>query len=246
MLEIKDLHVSAASGPILKGLNLEIGPGEVHAIMGPNGSGKSTLAAAIMGNPEYEVARGSMRFLNLDLASMKTEERAAAGIFLGFQTPVEIPGLSYNAFLKHALNASRKAAGLPELSAPEFLKAVLPKSRALGIDDSMLKRAVNAGFSGGEKKRLETLQMAVLEPRLCVVDELDAGLDIDALKVVAEGVAGLRSPDRSFLFITHRDHLLRHVAPDFIHILMDGRIVRSGGRELAERLEAKGYDGIAG
>ncbi|MBI1206169.1 MAG: Fe-S cluster assembly ATPase SufC [Azospirillum sp.] len=241
MLEIKNLHASVAGKPILKGIDLSIGPGEVHAIMGPNGSGKSTLSYVLAGRDGYDVTDGSVSYDGLDLLTMEPEERAASGVFLAFQYPVEIPGVSNMTFLKAALNAVRKHRGDKELDAMEFLKLIRAKTRLLNMTDEMLKRAVNVGFSGGEKKRNEVLQMAVLDPKLAVLDETDSGLDIDALKVVAEGVNALRGPERSALVITHYQRLLDYIVPDFVHVLAHGRIQRSGGKELALELEAKGY-----
>ena len=241
MLEIHNLRVSVDGKPILKGLDLDIGAGELHAIMGPNGSGKSTLAYVLAGREGYEVTEGTVRYKGRDLLAMSTEERAGEGLFLAFQYPVEIPGVTSTNFLKTALNAVRKYRGESELDAMQFLKLVRQKTKALGITDEMLKRAVNVGFSGGEKKRNEVLQMAVLEPTLAVLDETDSGLDIDALRIVADGVNALRSPARAMLVITHYQRLLSHIVPDRVHVLAHGRIVRSGGKELALELEAKGY-----
>ncbi|NQW11558.1 MAG: Fe-S cluster assembly ATPase SufC [Alphaproteobacteria bacterium] len=245
LLEIENLHVEVGGKPILKGIDLVIEPGEVHAIMGPNGSGKSTLSYVLSGRDGYEVTDGSIRFDGKDLLAMAADERAIAGIFLAFQYPVELPGVAGMTFLKEALNARRKAAGEGEVDAMTFLKLVRAKAKTLGITDEMLKRAVNVGFSGGEKKRNEILQMAVLEPKLCVLDETDSGLDIDALKIVSEGVNALRDPDRSMLVITHYQRLLEHIQPDRVHVLAHGRIRRSGGKELALELEANGYAGFA-
>ncbi len=244
MLEIEDLRAEIDGKEILKGVSLSIGPGETHAIMGPNGSGKSTLSYVIAGRDGYEITGGSIRFLGEDLAEMEPEERARAGLFLAFQYPLEIPGVTTTTFLRTALNAHRKARGEDELDPMGFIKLVRAKTRALGIADDMLKRPVNVGFSGGEKKRNEVLQMALLEPRLAVLDETDSGLDIDALKVVADGVNALRDPQRSTLVITHYQRLLGYIVPDHVHILAGGRIVRSGGAELAEELEARGYAGV--
>ncbi|HEX4952745.1 MAG TPA: Fe-S cluster assembly ATPase SufC [Thermoanaerobaculia bacterium] len=241
MLKIDDLHVSIEGREILKGIDLEVGPGEVHAIMGPNGSGKSTLAQVLAGRDAYEVTRGSVRFLDQDLLELDPEDRAREGIFLAFQYPVEIPGVSNTYFLKAALNGIRKHRGLPEMDAIDFLGLAREKMKLVKMDEALLHRPVNEGFSGGEKKRNEIFHMAVLEPRLAVLDETDSGLDIDALKIVADGVNSLRSPDRSFLVITHYQRLLDYIVPDFVHVLLDGRIVRSGGKELALELEAKGY-----
>ncbi len=241
MLDIKNLHATVDGKPILNGIDLSILPGEVHAIMGPNGSGKSTLAYILTGREGYEVTEGEILFEGQDLLDMEPEERAAAGVFLAFQYPVEIPGVPNTTFLKEAANSVRKARGEKELDALSFLKFVRERTRALGISDEMLKRAVNAGFSGGEKKRNEILQMAVLEPKLAVLDETDSGLDIDALKTVADGVNALRGPERSMLVITHYQRLLDYIVPDRVHVLAKGRIVKSGGKELALELEEKGY-----
>ncbi|HLI10602.1 MAG TPA: Fe-S cluster assembly ATPase SufC [Alphaproteobacteria bacterium] len=241
MLEISNLHASVDGKPILKGLDLTIEAGEVHAIMGPNGSGKSTLSYVLAGREGYEVTAGTITFKGRDLLEMTPEERAGEGFFLAFQYPLEIPGVPTTTFLKTALNAVRKYRGEPELDAMQFLKLMRQKTKVLGITDAMLKRAVNVGFSGGEKKRNEVLQMAVLEPLLAVLDETDSGLDIDALKVVAEGVNALRSPTRATLMITHYQRLLQYIVPDKVHVLAHGRIMRSGGKELALELEAKGY-----
>ena len=241
MLEIRNLHASVDGKHILKGVDLAIESGEVHAIMGPNGSGKSTLSYVLSGREGYEVTAGTVTFKGRDLLAMTPEERAGDGVFLAFQYPVEIPGVSGTNFLKAALNAIRKHRGLSELDAMQFLKFVRQKTKTLGITDEMLKRAVNVGFSGGEKKRNEILQMAVLEPTLAVLDETDSGLDIDALRIVADGVNALRSPERGMLLITHYQRLLSHIVPDRVHVLANRRIVRSGGKELALELEAKGY-----
>ena len=241
MLEIRNLHASGDGKHILKGVDLAIESGEVHAIMGPNGSGKSTLSYVLSGREGYEVTAGTVTFKGRDLLAMTPEERAGDGVFLAFQYPVEIPGVSGTNFLKAALNAIRKHRGLSELDAMQFLKFVRQKTKTLGITDEMLKRAVNVGFSGGEKKRNEILQMAVLEPTLAVLDETDSGLDIDALRIVADGVNALRSPERGMLLITHYQRFLSHIVPDRDHVLANGRIVRSGGKELALELEAKGY-----
>ena len=246
MLEIRNLHASVEGKPILKGLDLSIGAGEVHAIMGPNGAGKSTLAYVIAGRDGYEVTDGEILFEGEDILDMAPDERARAGLFLAFQYPVEIPGVSGTTFLKTALNAVRKHRGESELDAMQFLKYVRQKAQPLGIGDDMLKRAVNVGFSGGEKKRNEVLQMAVLEPKLAVLDETDSGLDIDALKIVAEGVNKLRDPKRATLIITHYQRLLDYIVPDRVHVLADGRIAKSGGKELALELEEKGYAEYAG
>ncbi|MBW7850445.1 MAG: Fe-S cluster assembly ATPase SufC [Rhodospirillales bacterium] len=241
LLKIENLHATVDGQEILKGIDLVIEPGEVHAIMGPNGSGKSTLSYVLAGRDGYEVTGGQVLYDGQDLLALKPEERARAGIFLAFQYPVEIPGVTTMTFLRTALNAVRKGSGLDELDAMQFLKLVRAKARALGIDEEMLKRAVNTGFSGGEKKRGEVLQMALLEPRLMVLDETDSGLDIDALKVVAGGVEALRSPERGMLVITHYQRILQYLVPDHVHVLSGGRIVRSGGRELADELERTGY-----
>ncbi|MDZ7790697.1 MAG: Fe-S cluster assembly ATPase SufC [Xanthomonadales bacterium] len=242
MLKITNLHASINGTEILKGLNLEIAPGELHAIMGPNGSGKSTLGYVLAGRDGYEITEGSIEFEGKDLAEMEPDERAAAGLFLAFQYPVEIPGVNNAYFLRSALNAQRKARGEEEVDSMTFLKTVRETLGQLKMDDSLLKRAVNEGFSGGEKKRNEIVQMAVLQPRLAVLDETDSGLDIDALKLVAEGINRLRDPQRSFVVITHYQRLLDHLTPDHVHVLSDGRIIESGGEELARRLEAEGYE----
>jgi len=241
MLEIKDLHVSVDGTEILKGIDLSINAGETHAIMGPNGSGKSTLSYTLAGRDGYEVTKGEIIYKGQDLTEMDPEVRAGEGVFLAFQYPVEIPGVANTTFLKEALNAQRRYRGEEELDAMAFIKMLREKTKELGISDDMLKRAVNVGFSGGEKKRNEVLQMAVLNPTLAVLDETDSGLDIDALKVVADGVNALRSPDRATLVITHYQRLLDHIVPDFVHVLAHGRIQRSGGKELALELEEKGY-----
>ena len=241
MLEIRDLHASVEGQAILNGVDLSIGAGEVHAVMGPNGSGKSTLSYVLSGREGYTVDRGEVLYDGQDLLELEPEERAVAGLFLAFQYPVEIPGVGTMTFLRTALNAVRRSQGGDELDAMQFLRVVREKARALGIGDDMLKRALNVGFSGGEKKRNEMLQLAVLEPRLAILDETDSGLDIDALKIVAEGVNALRSPDRAMLIITHYQRLLDHIVPDRVHVLAKGRILRSGGSELAHELEAKGY-----
>ncbi len=241
MLEIKNLHASVEGSEILKGIDLTVKAGETHAIMGPNGSGKSTLSYLIAGRNGYDITEGEILYNGNDLTALEPEERAAEGIFLAFQYPVEIPGVPNTTFLKEAYNAIRRHRGEEELDAMQFLKLVREKTKELGIPDEMLKRAVNVGFSGGEKKRNEILQMAVLNPTLAVLDETDSGLDIDALKIVAEGVNALRSPDRATLVITHYQRLLDHIVPDFVHVLAHGRIQRSGGKELALELEKKGY-----
>jgi Fe-S cluster assembly ATP-binding protein len=244
MLEIKDLKAKAGGKEILKGLTLSVKPGEVHAIMGPNGSGKSTLSYILAGRPGYEVTGGSVDYLGKDLLSMETEVRAREGFFLAFQYPVEIPGVSNKYFLKAAYNALRKHRGEPELDAGAFLKLIKEKAKLVEMDPAFLNRSVNEGFSGGEKKRNEVLQLAVLEPKLAVLDETDSGLDIDALKVVASGVEKMRGPERSFVVVTHYQRLLDYIVPDFVHVLSGGRIVKSGGKELAKELEKKGYGWI--
>jgi len=241
MLEIKNLHVTVAEREILRGIDLSVGKGETHAIMGPNGGGKSTLAYVLAGHPGYEVTEGSVTFNGEDLLEMEPDARAAAGIFLAFQYPVEIPGVATMTFLKAALNAQRKARGEGELSTPDFMRKVRDVSERLNVTQEMLRRPLNAGFSGGEKKRNEILQMALLEPALCVLDETDSGLDIDALRTVADGVNALRSPERSMLVITHYQRLLNYIVPDFVHVLSAGKVVRSGGKELALELEERGY-----
>jgi Fe-S cluster assembly ATP-binding protein len=240
MLEIKNLHACVDGNEILRGVDLTINAGEVHAIMGPNGSGKSTLAQVLAGRDAYDVS-GDVTYWGKDLLELDPEERAREGIFLAFQYPVEIPGVSNTYFLKAALNAIRKERGQEELDAMDFLKLVKEKLKILHIDDELLKRPVNEGFSGGEKKRNEIFQMAVLEPKLCILDETDSGLDIDALRIVADGVNAMRSKDRAILVVTHYQRLLNYIVPDFVHVLIDGRIVKSGGKELALELEEKGY-----
>jgi len=242
MLEIKNLQASVGGIEILRGLSLDVNPGEVHAIMGPNGSGKSTLAQVIAGNEAYEVTGGSVSYQNEDLFDLEPEERARRGVFLGFQYPVEIPGVNNAYLLKAALNAKRRYEGLGEIDAFEFLKLAKEKMALLDMDPKFLNRGVNEGFSGGEKKRNEILQMAVLEPRLAILDETDSGLDIDALRAVAEGVNALRHPDRAIILVTHYQRLLDYIEPDFVHVLSGGRIVRSGGKALALELDEKGYD----
>ncbi len=244
MLEIKDLHASVEDKEILKGINLIVNPGEVHAIMGPNGSGKSTLASIIAGKSDYEVTSGSIELNGKDLLDLDPEERAGEGVFLAFQYPVEIPGVSNTYFLRAAANATRKYRGEKELGPGEFMKHMRSKMDLLELDQSLMSRSVNEGFSGGEKKRNEIFQMAVLEPKLAVLDETDSGLDIDALKIVANGVNALRSPERGIIVVTHYQRLLNYIVPDFVHILMGGRIVKSGGKELALELEEKGYGWI--
>jgi Fe-S cluster assembly ATP-binding protein len=241
LLQIKDLCAEIAGKPILNGVDLDIGKGEVHAIMGPNGSGKSTLSYVLAGKPDYDVTGGEALLDGVDLLGMEADERATAGLFLAFQYPLEIPGVTTMTFLRSAINAQRKKRGEPELSSPEILRRVRAEAEKLGIDPEMLRRPVNVGFSGGEKKRAETLQMSLLEPRLCVLDETDSGLDIDALKVVADGVNRLRSPERSMVVITHYQRLLNYIVPDVVHVFSKGRIVRTGGKELALDLEANGY-----
>jgi len=246
MLKIDNLHASVEGQKILNGLSLSVARGEVHAIMGPNGSGKSTLANVLAGRPGYEVSAGSVSFEGRDLLQLPAEERARAGLFLGFQYPVEIPGVNNVYLLKAALNAARKAQGLPEVDAFEFLSLVREKMKLMHIEDSFLSRGVNEGFSGGEKKRNEILQMLVLEPRLAILDETDSGLDIDALKVVAGGVNSLRAPSRACVLVTHYQRLLEYVVPDFVHVLVRGRIAKSGDKGLARELERRGYDWVAG
>jgi len=242
MLNIENLTVSVDEKTILKGLSLNVPAGEVHAIMGPNGAGKSTLGYTLAGRPGYEVTGGAVSFNGEDLLEKEVHERAAAGLYLSFQYPLEIPGVPAMTFIRTALNAQRKIRGEEEMSAPEFLKTIREVARTLKIDSEMLKRPLNVGFSGGEKKRMEVLQMALLQPKFLILDETDSGLDIDALKVVSDGVNALRGPDRAMLVITHYQRLLDHIKPDRIHILVDGKIVHSGGPELALELEAHGYD----
>jgi Fe-S cluster assembly ATP-binding protein len=246
MLEIKDLRAEIEGTEILKGLNLSMDPGEVHAIMGPNGSGKSTLSYVLSGREGYEVTDGAATLEGEDLLEMEPEERAAAGLFLAFQYPVEIPGVGNMTFLRTALNAQRKARGQEEISAGDFLKLVRARAKDLDIDADMLKRPVNVGFSGGEKKRNEILQMALLEPKMCILDETDSGLDVDAMKLVAQGVNALRDEGRGFLVITHYQRLLDHIVPDVVHIMSNGRIVKTGGPELALEVEKNGYGDIIG
>jgi Fe-S cluster assembly ATP-binding protein len=241
MLEVENLHVEIEGSKILDGLSLAVSAGEVHAIMGPNGSGKSTLAYVLAGKQEYQVTQGRVLFEGEDMLAMEPDERAAKGLFLAFQYPLEIPGVTSMTFLRTAINAQRKRRGEAELSTPEFMKRVREVAGRLGIETEMLRRAVNVGFSGGEKKRNEILQMALLEPRLCVLDETDSGLDIDALKIVADGVNRLRSPDRATIVITHYQRLLNYIVPDVVHVLSKGRIVKTGGKDLALDLEARGY-----
>jgi Fe-S cluster assembly ATP-binding protein len=241
LLEIKNLHVEIDGKTILNGLDLTVNAGEVHAIMGPNGSGKSTLAYVLSGKDDYEVTQGEIRFDGENVLDLEPDERAARGFFLAFQYPIEIPGVATMTFLRTALNAQRKKRGEAELTTPDFLRRVRESAAKLSIDPEMLRRAVNVGFSGGEKKRNEILQMALLEPRLAVLDETDSGLDIDALKVVADGVNRLRSPQRGFVVITHYQRLLNYIVPDIVHVLSRGRIVKTGGKELAQQLEKTGY-----
>ncbi len=246
MLKINNLHVQLEEEEkqILKGVNLEVEPGKVHAIMGPNGSGKSTLSYVLAGRPGYQVTEGTAHLGDVDLLNIEPEERAAAGLFLAFQYPVEIPGVGNMTFLRTAVNAQRKARGEEEMSAAEFLKVIRAKAKTLKIDADMLKRPVNVGFSGGEKKRNEILQMAMLEPKMCILDETDSGLDVDAMKLVSEGVNALRDQGRGFLVITHYQRLLDHIKPDVVHIMSDGRIIKTGGPELALEVEHNGYADI--
>jgi len=251
LLEIEDLHIAVAGegeeagNAIVKGFSLAIEPGELHAVMGPNGAGKSTLASALAGRPDYEITRGSVRYKGKDLLAMEPHERAGEGIFLGFQYPVEIPGVSNLNFMRSALNAQRRYRGEEELDAGSFMKRAKEKAKMLGMSADMLKRFVNVGFSGGEKKRNEMVQLAVFDPTLAILDETDSGLDIDALKIVAEGINSMRSDERGMLVITHYQRLLDHVVPDKVHAMVDGRLVRSGGPELARELEEKGYQAVA-
>jgi Fe-S cluster assembly ATP-binding protein len=244
MLEIKNLHVNAAGHEILRGIDLTVNAGEVHAIMGPNGSGKSTLAQVLAGREDYEIIAGEVLYEGRDLLQMPPEDRAREGIFLAFQYPVEIPGVSTTYFLRAAVNAVRKHRGLDELDAMDFLGLLKEKTNLVEMDQTLMNRPINEGFSGGEKKRNEILQMAVLEPKLAILDETDSGLDIDAMKIVANGVNGLRSPDRAMIVITHYQRLLDYIIPDFVHVLVDGRIVKSGDKQLALELEHKGYSWI--
>jgi Fe-S cluster assembly ATP-binding protein len=244
VLEIKNLRASAGDTEILKGVNLTVNPGEVHAVMGPNGSGKSTLAQVLAGHPAYQVTEGSVTYLGQDLLDMEPEERAQAGLFLAFQYPVEIPGVSNAYFLRAAYNEIRKARGLDEVDSMDFLELLEQKLKVVEWGPEIMSRAVNSGFSGGEKKRNEILQLAVLEPRLAILDETDSGLDIDALRIVADGVNQLRAQDRSFIVVTHYQRLLNHIVPDYVHVLSNGRIAMSGGKELALELEAKGYEWV--
>src|ERR671930_1824786 len=246
LLEVKDLKVRVEDREILHGLTLTVNPGEVHAIMGPNGSGKSTLSHVIAGKPGYEVTDGQILFRGEDLLEMEPDERAAKGVFLAFQYPVEIPGVATMNFLRTALNAQRKSRGESEFSTPDFLKKVREVAKSLNIPQDMLRRGVNVGFSGGEKKRNEVLQMALLEPRLCVLDETDSGLDIDALRIVADGVNALLSPERAIVVITHYQRLLQYIIPDSVHVLYKGQVVKSGDKELALELEASGYANLIG
>jgi Fe-S cluster assembly ATP-binding protein len=242
MLSIRDLHVRVGDREVLRGIDLEVPAGEVHAIMGPNGSGKSSLSHVLAGKPGYEVTSGSVSFMGRDLLTLAPEERAREGVFLGFQYPIEIPGVNNAYLLRAALNAARRHRGLPEIDAFDFLQLVQERMRLMRMDESFLSRGVNEGFSGGEKKRNEILQMLVLEPKLAVLDETDSGLDIDALKVVAAGIASLRAPDRAIVLVTHYQRLLDHIVPDRVHVLGRGRILKSGGPELARELELRGYD----
>ncbi len=244
MLEIRNLHASIEGHEILKGVDLTVGAGEVHSIMGPNGSGKSTLAQVLAGREEYQVTQGEVRYCGQDLLELSADQRARAGIFMAFQYPVEIPGVSTQYFLKTALNAVRKHRGLDDLDAVEFLALVKDKLKLVEMDERLLNRAINEGFSGGEKKRNEIFQMAVLEPALAILDETDSGLDIDALRVVAQGVNHLRAGDRAIIVVTHYQRLLQYIIPDYVHVLVGGRIVKSGGKELALELEANGYAGL--
>ncbi len=246
MLEIKNLHAQVGDKGILKGIDLKVNAGEVHAIMGPNGSGKSTLAGVLAGRDVYAVTGGEVTYQGKNLLEMSPEERAAEGVFLAFQYPVEIPGVSNLYFLRTALNAQRKQRGLEELDAMDFMDIARDKAKLLGLDEKLLQRPVNEGFSGGEKKRNEIVQMAVLEPKLCILDETDSGLDIDALKAVAHGINTLRSPERGMIVVTHYQRLLNYVVPDFVHVMYQGRIVRSGGKELAHELEQQGYGWLTG
>jgi Fe-S cluster assembly ATP-binding protein len=242
MLSVKNLKASIEGNQILKGVDMEVNPGEIHAIMGPNGSGKSTLASVLTGREDYEIEEGEVLFDNQQLLEMEPEERARAGLFLAFQYPVEIPGVTMTNFMKQSVNEIRKAQGKEEMKSADFLKLMREKAKMVGIDDQMMKRAVNEGFSGGEKKRNEILQMALMEPKLSIMDETDSGLDIDALKTVANGVNQLSSNDNAFVIITHYQRLLNHIVPDYVHVLYDGQVVKSGDKDLAYELEEKGYD----
>lgn len=244
MLTVKNLHAGVEDKQILRGIDLQVNAGEVHAIMGPNGSGKSTFAQVLAGKEDFEVTDGSVTLDGEDLLDLEPDERAAKGVFLAFQYPVQIPGVSNAYFLRSALNAIRKARGEAEVDPMQFLKALREKAAVVGMDDAMIQRAVNEGFSGGEKKRNEVFQMMVLEPRLCIMDETDSGLDIDALKVVANGVNAMRNPERAFVIVTHYQRLLNYIVPDYVHVMVGGRLVASGGRELALELEEKGYAGF--
>lgn len=246
MLKIKDLHASVEGKEILKGIDLEVNAGEIHAIMGPNGSGKSTLASVIAGKEEFEVTQGEILLENEDISELAAEERAHKGIFLSFQYPIEIPGVTVTNFMKTAINETRKAQGLPDMPANEMLKKIREKSELLEIDRKFLSRSLNEGFSGGEKKRNEIFQMAMLEPKLAILDETDSGLDIDALRIVADGVNRLQTKDNAVVVITHYQRLLNYIVPDHVHVLLDGKIVKSGGKELAKELEEKGYDWLKG
>ena len=246
LLEIKNLHARIGDKEILHGIDLSIGRGEIHAVMGPNGAGKSTLNAVLIGRPDYEVTEGSIVYDGKDLLSMAPEERSWAGIFLSFQYPVEIPGVTITAFMKAAVQARRKAQGLPEMKTPEFLKLLKEKMALVGMKGEFAKREVNVGFSGGEKKRGEVFQMAMLDPLFSILDETDSGLDVDALKIVADGVNALRSPEKSTVIITHYKHLLELITPDVVHVLKDGRIIATGGMDLADRIENDGFEGING
>ncbi|MEP3275073.1 MAG: Fe-S cluster assembly ATPase SufC [Stappiaceae bacterium] len=246
MLEIKNLHAAVDGNEILRGINLTVNPGEVHAIMGPNGSGKSTLSYILAGKEDYEISEGSITYNGDNFLELSADERAAAGMFLAFQYPIEIPGVATMTFLKTALNAQRKARGEGEISTPDFMKLVREKAKDLNVTSDMLKRPLNVGFSGGEKKRAEILQMSLFQPTLCVLDETDSGLDIDALRIVSDGVNKLRGPDRSIVVITHYQRLLDHIVPDVVHVLSAGRIVKTGGKELALELEKNGYADIVG
>ena len=242
MLSVKNLKASIEGNQILKGVDMEVKTGEIHAIMGPNGSGKSTLASVLTGREDYEIEEGEVLFDNQQLLEMEPEERARAGLFLAFQYPVEIPGVTMTNFMKQSVNEIRKAQGKEEMKSADFLKLMREKAKMVGIDDQMMKRAVNEGFSGGEKKRNEILQMALMEPKLSIMDETDSGLDIDALKTVANGVNQLSSNDNAFVIITHYQRLLNHIVPDYVHVLYDGQVVKSGDKDLAYELEEKGYD----